>query len=431
MLRARLIGGLPADLVGALTGLTSGRFPVAARARYADGVTAADARRRVKQGNAAQPVESKADRSSIDIFAKAGSPVIAVQDGVIRKVGESKRARRLRGARGRLRQPLHLLAPRQGRRVLPVAEGPSRSAPRRSRPSSPCPRPIPSRRTAASAGAQPSAAPTASAATAKKRAGRQARPRARRSRWPRSASSPTRPARAAVPPAASSSSWRSGSRSPATRPTTPTSSRCSASSARTSSSSRCSPGAQVIGGTVLGRIDKVDARRAPAPDLPDPPGRPRRAADRPQADPRRLEAARVHRDLPRAGQEPVLRRRRQEPDDRPDPADEQGAARAPRARRPAHRRSTTAAAATSAPARSTAACWRRSSSSPSLRPQAHAQLAEVRPQLLSTTAGTVSEHSSGNAVDIAAINGIPISATRARARSPTSRSGACSRSRAR
>ena len=36
MLRARLIAGVPADLVGSLTGLTEGRFPVAARARYAD-----------------------------------------------------------------------------------------------------------------------------------------------------------------------------------------------------------------------------------------------------------------------------------------------------------------------------------------------------------------------------------------------------------
>src|SRR4029078_2197625 len=36
MLRAKLIGGLPAALVGSLTGLTQGHFPVHARARYAD-----------------------------------------------------------------------------------------------------------------------------------------------------------------------------------------------------------------------------------------------------------------------------------------------------------------------------------------------------------------------------------------------------------
>ena len=73
------------------------------------------------------------------------------------------------------------------------------------------------------------------------------------------------------------------------------------------------------------------------PAVRDPAGRPRRPADRPEADPRRLEAARVDRHLPRHGQEPVLRPRRREPVDRPDPADEQGGARAARARQPADR----------------------------------------------------------------------------------------------
>ena len=110
------------------------------------------------------------------------------------------------------------------------------------------------------------------------------------------------------------------------------------------------------------RPDVEHGRAAHA--LRDPPGRPRRPADRPQADPRRLEAARVHRDLPRRRQEPVLRPRRQEPVDRPDPADEQGGAAAPRARQPAHRDLRVRPRATSAPASSTAACWPRSSSSP-------------------------------------------------------------------
>jgi hypothetical protein len=42
LLRARLISGLPADLVGSLTGLTQGHFPVHAKARYADDVTEQD-----------------------------------------------------------------------------------------------------------------------------------------------------------------------------------------------------------------------------------------------------------------------------------------------------------------------------------------------------------------------------------------------------
>ena len=43
MLRATLIAGIPGDLVGSLTGLTEGRFPVAARARYADDLSEKDA----------------------------------------------------------------------------------------------------------------------------------------------------------------------------------------------------------------------------------------------------------------------------------------------------------------------------------------------------------------------------------------------------
>jgi len=91
LLRARLIGGLPADLVGALTGLTSGRFPIGAAARYAGNLTASDTRKRVKQGNVAQLIESNANRDAINIYAKPGSPIIAVQDGVVREIGESKK----------------------------------------------------------------------------------------------------------------------------------------------------------------------------------------------------------------------------------------------------------------------------------------------------------------------------------------------------
>ena len=80
---------------------------------------------------------------------------------------------------------------------------------------------------------------------------------------------------------------------------------------------------------------------------------------------------------------------------------------APRALEPAHRDLRRAAGATSAPARSTAACSRRSSSSPP---------AACSPTVTSlrcghgylTASGNVSEHSSGDAVDIAEINGIPI-----------------------
>ena len=88
MLRARLIAGVPADLVGSLTGLTEGRFPVAARARYADDINEREAKKKVRKGqNAANVVESKDDRRSVDIFARQGSPVVATNDGQIKKIG--------------------------------------------------------------------------------------------------------------------------------------------------------------------------------------------------------------------------------------------------------------------------------------------------------------------------------------------------------
>jgi hypothetical protein len=90
LLRARLIAGVPADLIGSLTGLTEGRFPVYARARYADDLAEAELLKRVQQGeNAANVIESADERRSIDIYARSGSPVVAVNDGVIKKIGES------------------------------------------------------------------------------------------------------------------------------------------------------------------------------------------------------------------------------------------------------------------------------------------------------------------------------------------------------
>ena len=88
LLRARLIAGVPADLIGSLTGLTEGRFPVYARARYADDLAEAELLKRVKSGeNAANVIESADSRRSIDIYARSGSPVVAVNDGVIKKIG--------------------------------------------------------------------------------------------------------------------------------------------------------------------------------------------------------------------------------------------------------------------------------------------------------------------------------------------------------
>ena len=91
MLRARLIAGVPPDVIGSLSGLTEGRFPVYARARYADDIQIAKSGKKVDAGqNAARLIESSAKRRGINIFARQGAPVIAVNDGVIKKIGTSK-----------------------------------------------------------------------------------------------------------------------------------------------------------------------------------------------------------------------------------------------------------------------------------------------------------------------------------------------------
>jgi hypothetical protein len=89
MLRAKLIAGVPPDLVGSLTGLTQGRFPVATSARYADDALERKLKSRVKRGQNAAAVVQGTDRQSIDIFADNGAPVVATNDGVIKKVGQS------------------------------------------------------------------------------------------------------------------------------------------------------------------------------------------------------------------------------------------------------------------------------------------------------------------------------------------------------
>jgi murein DD-endopeptidase MepM/ murein hydrolase activator NlpD len=96
LLYARAYGKLPSDLVGSLTGLTEGaHFPIAADARYADDISARAALKssmpnaRAGYGNAAEVISSSPTRRGINIFSAKGAPVVAVNDGVIRKLGSS------------------------------------------------------------------------------------------------------------------------------------------------------------------------------------------------------------------------------------------------------------------------------------------------------------------------------------------------------
>jgi murein DD-endopeptidase MepM/ murein hydrolase activator NlpD len=89
LMRAQVIGGLPADLVGSLTGLTQGRFPIHAKSTYAGQLTKKG--NKVRQGNAAMVVEPDGTRRGIKIFSRAKAPVIAVNDGRVVKLGKTKR----------------------------------------------------------------------------------------------------------------------------------------------------------------------------------------------------------------------------------------------------------------------------------------------------------------------------------------------------
>ncbi len=95
---ARVYGKLPANLVGSLTGLTEGaHFPVAADARYADEISAratlkrATPGTRTSYGNAAEVIASSPTRRGINIFSHQGAPIVAVNDGVIKAIGSSRR----------------------------------------------------------------------------------------------------------------------------------------------------------------------------------------------------------------------------------------------------------------------------------------------------------------------------------------------------
>ena len=110
--RARLVAGLPSDLVGSLTGLAQGRSPVAGRARYAKRAPRSTARRGLR------------------ILAQPGTPVVAVQDGEIVRVGHSPRLGRfvmLRDAYGNTYTYGHLA--KTARSVLVAKEPAGAQAP--------------------------------------------------------------------------------------------------------------------------------------------------------------------------------------------------------------------------------------------------------------------------------------------------------------
>ncbi len=98
LFNARAYGKLPTDLVGSLTGLTEGaHFPIAANARYADdlavraALSKASPKERAEYGSAGEVISTSPTRRGINIFSHEGAPVVAVNDGVIAKMGDSKK----------------------------------------------------------------------------------------------------------------------------------------------------------------------------------------------------------------------------------------------------------------------------------------------------------------------------------------------------
>jgi murein DD-endopeptidase MepM/ murein hydrolase activator NlpD len=79
MLRAKLLGGTPSELLGAITGLTEARFPVHAKSHFSDGFLQLPA-----SGS-----NAPAQIAGTTIYSEADAPVIAVQDGQVVQIGES------------------------------------------------------------------------------------------------------------------------------------------------------------------------------------------------------------------------------------------------------------------------------------------------------------------------------------------------------
>jgi hypothetical protein len=77
IMRAKLLGGTPDQLLGAITGLTESRFPVHAKSHFSDGFLPAPSG------------SGGAEVAGTTIYSEAGAPVIAVQDGQVVEIGDS------------------------------------------------------------------------------------------------------------------------------------------------------------------------------------------------------------------------------------------------------------------------------------------------------------------------------------------------------
>src|SRR6185312_14538525 len=246
MLRAKLLGGTPSGLLGAITGLTESRFPVHARSHFTDGFPT------VSTGGSA----STQTIAGTTIYSEANAPVIAVQDGQIAQIGDSRELGRfivLRDAYGNSYTYAKLGSIARLYPVLEPHDAAGKHAPHGRSGASGEPRPS----GPASAGTQPRAAPAPEqdAGVSALSLGNAA---------PLAASGPTQTAAPLLPaatPGVSGDALPAQSGAAASAPPPSPSSAATSSTPRTFRSGPndvhlhdLRPGVQVIAGTVLGHV---------------------------------------------------------------------------------------------------------------------------------------------------------------------------------
>ncbi len=94
--RAEAIAQMPTSMVGALTGLADGRFPVRGHAKYDGALDRDSALERVRAGESpARVVTDSEERDHMDIEGEPRAKVISTSDGIVQRVIKNKRGRRI------------------------------------------------------------------------------------------------------------------------------------------------------------------------------------------------------------------------------------------------------------------------------------------------------------------------------------------------
>ena len=336
LLGAQQYGKLPEGLISSITGLTEGaHFPVAADSRYADDLSEREVLDRAKDdpnspyAAGANAIESSPTRSGINIYSHEGAPVVAVNDGVIKEIGESQQLGKyivLQDAYGNEFTYAQLGSVSD---VYPVPKDQKLTAddfqlvnPRHDEP--------PDQPATAGPGAasDDEAGSSSQPASSASDSGDNQLTNSEDLR-DRLFAYPERPHNVDAASISGQLNQLLGDRFPGFETFKDYFSGVLHFDTDTMQLQPLEEGSKVVAGTVLGKIEKTDELAPHVHFMIRPAGKGARA-DRPEADPRRLEAARGDGDLPCARRQPVRLRRRQ-----PGPAAVEVRAPAPRARRPA------------------------------------------------------------------------------------------------